>query len=45
MLEAMLMIKKKVMENFIGLMEESIKDIGRMVNSMEKANIKEQTEF
>ena len=32
------MIKKKDMEYFIGITERNIKDIGKMVNKMEKEN-------
>lgn len=38
------MIKKKGMENSFGLMADYIKDIGRMVNNMEEANIRVLTE-
>lgn len=45
MLVDMLMIRKKDMENSFGQMEDFIKEIGKMVNNMEKVNIKELIEY
>ena len=36
MMESIIWIKKKVLEFFIGQMEENIEEIGRMGNKMEK---------
>jgi hypothetical protein len=38
------MIKSMVSEHFIGLMEESMSDIGKMENNMEEENIFYQME-
>lgn len=41
----MLMIKSKVMGNFLGQMEDLIKVFGKMVNKMEKEYIKTNKTF
>ena len=42
--ETTLMIKSKVLESFTGPMEESTKDSGNRVHSMDKVSIKEKME-